>query len=176
MKRLMTICCLFLLSACSSPNIEESVGLTPELKLEEFFDGDLRAHGIVLDRSGQFQRSFTVKLRAKWSQGQQLTGKIDEWFEYNDGEKDTRVWYITKIAEGEYRGTANDVIGEALGKARGNTLYWRYDLEIEYQGKPLLVTLDDWMYLVDESRLINRTEIIKFGVKVGEVILSIDKI
>ena len=91
---------------------------------------------MVLDRSGAFQRSFTVKLIGTWQQENgQLKGKLDEWFVYDDGEKDTRTWLITKTADGEYTGTANDVIGQANGEARGNALYWRYDLEIQYKGK-----------------------------------------
>ena len=161
---------------CTSNHIDDYAKNTPLLKLEDFFKGELTAHGVVLNRSGAFQRSFTVKLIGTWQQENgQLKGKLEEWFIYDDGEKDTRTWLITKIADGEYTGTANDVIGEANGKARGNALYWRYDLEINYNGEPLVVTLDDWMYLVDENRLINRTEIIKFGFKVGEVLLSIEK-
>ncbi len=168
---------LMFLLGCSSNLIDDYADKTPELKLEKFFQGELKAHGVVLDRSGAFQRSFTVKLIGNWQQENgQLKGKLDEWFVYDDGEEDTRTWLITKTAEGEYMGTANDVIGKANGHARGNALYWRYDLEIQYKGDPLVVTLDDWMYLVDENRLINRTEIIKFGFKVGEVLLSIEKV
>ena len=168
---------LMLLLGCSSNLIDDYADKTPELKLEKLFQGELKAHGVVLDRSGAFQRSFTVKMIGNWQkENGQLKGKLDEWFVYDDGEEDTRTWLITKTAEGEYMGTANDVIGQANGHARGNALYWRYDLEIQYKGDPLVVTLDDWMYLVDENRLINRTEIIKFGFKVGEVLLSIEKV
>ncbi|WP_146447212.1 DUF3833 family protein, partial [Vibrio cyclitrophicus] len=38
------------------------------------------------------------------------------------------------------------------------------------------VVLDDWMFLMDEKRLFNKTEMSKFGFKVGEVILYIEKI
>ena len=34
-----------------------------------------------------------------------------------------------------------------------------------------VVTFDDWMYLLDEDRMVNRSVMKKFGVRLGEVIL-----
>ncbi|PTP47442.1 DUF3833 family protein, partial [Vibrio splendidus] len=51
-----------------------------------------------------------------------------------------------------------------------------YDLEIEVDGSTYEVVLDDWMFLMDDKRLFNKTEMSKFGFKVGEVILYIEKI
>ncbi|MEL7478592.1 MAG: DUF3833 family protein, partial [Pseudomonadota bacterium] len=63
MIRVLTLILGFMfLVGCSSNHIDDYANKTPELKLEEFFQGELKAHGVVLDRSGAFQRSFTVKL------------------------------------------------------------------------------------------------------------------
>jgi len=35
--------------------------------------------------------------------------------------------------------------------------------------------MDDWMYLVDEATLLNRTAMSKFGVNVGQVTLAFRK-
>ncbi|MEP0495017.1 MAG: DUF3833 family protein [Paraglaciecola sp.] len=43
-------------------------------------------------------------------------------------------------------------------------------------GEPLVVTLDDWMYLIEKDVLLNKSQIIKYGLDVGEVILSIRKL
>jgi hypothetical protein len=172
MKQWFAVIFSIFLVACSSPDINDYTNTTPTLKLEEFFDGKLSAHGIVLDRNGALTRRFSVDLVGSW-QGNQ--GKLDEWFVYDDGEKQTRTWYIENLGNGNYKGTANDVVGTAMGTAKGSALYWRYQLVIDYQGEPLEVTLDDWMFLINEKRLINRTDIIKFGFKVGEVILTIEK-
>ena len=34
-----------------------------------------------------------------------------------------------------------------------------------------VVTFDDWMYLMDEDTLINRSSMLKFGVELGQVTL-----
>ncbi len=75
-----------------------------------------------------------------------------------------------------YRGTADDVVGEALGEVHGNTLNWRYRLQIDVNGKVWDVYLDDWLYLVDSDNLINRTKIKKYGLPVGELTLHIRKL
>ncbi len=172
MKYLLIVALTILISACSSPDINDYKSTSPELKLEQFFNGKLTAHGVVLDRSGALTRRFSVDLLGTW---QEDKGKLEEWFVYDDGEKQTRTWYLENLGDGNYKGTANDVVGTAMGTAKGSALYWRYQLVINYQGEPLEVTLDDWMFLINEKRLINRTEIIKFGIKVGEVILTIEK-
>lgn len=64
----------------------------------------------------------------------------------------------------------------AKGKSNGSVFHWNYDVEIPYKESTLSVNFDDWMYLVTQSRLINRTSIVKFGIEVGEVTLVIEKI
>ncbi|EWH09406.1 hypothetical protein DS2_12759 [Catenovulum agarivorans DS-2] len=159
--------------SCSSPNIQDYANSQPLLKLEQFFDGELKAYGVLFDRQGQLSRRFKVDLQASW-QGNK--GTINEWFEFDDGEKQTRIWQLEKLADNQYVGTAGDVVGKAFGTTSGSVLHWRYVLEIPYDGDTMQVNLDDWMYLVDERRLFNKTDIIKFGFKVGEIVLFIEKV
>ena len=42
-------------------------------------------------------------------------------------------------------------------------------------GSVVRVSFDDWMYLLDENRLLNRAAISKFGIQLGEVTLSFTK-
>ena len=75
-----------------------------------------------------------------------------------------------------YRGTAGDVVGEALGEVQGNALNWQYTLQVPVDGKVWDITLDDWLFLIDENNLINRTKLRKFGLPVGELTLHIRKL
>ena len=173
MRILIFVLCLFGLTACTSPTLDDYSGSTPTLELDTFFNGNLRAYGLVLDRSGLVTRRFEVDLIGTWQNNQ---GELKEWFRFDDGEKSTRNWQLTKLPNGHYTGTAEDVIGIAKGKTSGAALYWKYQLLIPYQGDEYVITLDDWMYLIDENRLFNKTELTKFGFKVGEVILYIEKL
>lgn len=167
------MCLMLFISACSTPTLEKHQDTLPELKLEDFFQGELKAYGMVLDRSGNLLRRFEVKMLADW-QGNK--GEIKEWFEFDDGEKSIRIWQLEKIANNEYLGQAADVIGIAKGRTQGSALYWQYDLEIDVEGENYIVTLDDWMFLLDQNRLFNKTEMTKFGFKVGEILIYIEKV
>ncbi len=163
---------MLLVASCSNPTLEDYRQSTPEFDFKTFFNGDLMAYGVVQDYSGKVTRKFTVSMKASW-QGNQ--GVIDEDFVYDDGEKQKRIWRVTVFEDGRIEGTADDVIGIAKGQSAGSAFYWRYQLDIPYQDSQLTVTLDDWMFLVDEKRLINRTAIEKWGIEVGQVLLVMEK-
>jgi hypothetical protein len=100
---------------------------------------------------------------------------LDEHFSYSDGQKDRRIWRLTKHADGRYTGTADDVVGTASGRAVGNAFQWAYTLKLPVDGKVYEVQFDDWMYLVDERVMLNRATMSKFGIRLGEVTLSFQK-
>jgi len=161
-----------MLAGCSA-SIEDYSAETPALKLEDFFSGNLVAHGMIQDRSGKVTRRFRADLIGTWNGNE---GVLDETFYWDDGEVQKRVWNLTKVSENRYNGTAGDVVGVAEGTTAGNALHWVYQLEVPFNDGILEITLDDWMYLLDEDRLINKTEMRKFGFKVGELTLYIERI
>ena len=114
-------------------------------------------------------KRFHVVIDASW-QGD--TGTLDEHFSYSDGSTQRRIWTITRHADGRYTGRADDVVGEAEGQARGNALRWRYVLSLPVDGKTYKVDFDDWMYLMDERVMLNRSVMSKFGLRLGELSLS----
>ncbi|WP_375749030.1 DUF3833 domain-containing protein [Vibrio sp. HN007] len=173
MKQLVVFCLTLILTACGSASLDEHGSTTPDLKLEEFFSGELKAYGMVQDRSGNLLRRFEVDLLGSWEGNK---GKLEEWFRFDDGEKSTRTWYLEKTEDNNYQGYADDVIGVAKGQTSGSALYWTYELEIEVDGSLYEVTLDDWMFLIDENRLFNVTEMTKFGFKVGTLTLYIERV
>ncbi|MDN4501046.1 DUF3833 domain-containing protein [Alteromonadaceae bacterium BrNp21-10] len=172
MKNWLVVTFIFLLVGCSSPQISDYQNTTPKLSLEDFFNGKLTAHGMVLDYNNKLTRRFTVAIDAHW---QDNIGIIDERFTYNDGEIAFRKWQIERLPDGSYEGKANDIIGTAIGRTSGSMLYWNYHMEIMVDGEPMEVFLDDWMYLIDDRHLLNKSTIMKYGIEVGEVFLSIEK-
>lgn len=144
----------------------------PDMALEEFFQGELFAYGIVQNRFGKVQKRFTVEMTATW---QDDVGILEEDFYYADGSTDRRVWRLVKEADNQYTGTAADVSVDAVGQTSGFAFQWTYVLDVPIDGKTWQFKLNDWMYLVDEKRLINRAKMKKWGVVVGEVTLVIEK-
>ena len=171
-KILLSVVSLTSLISCSSVQVSDYKNEKPVLKLEEYLNGNLVAHGFFQDRKGLIKQRFTVDLKGTWA-GE--TGTLEEDFVYSDGKKSRRVWTITKQKDGSYKGTASDVVGEAKGEVAGNALQWKYILALDVDGTVYNVKFDDWMYLMDEKVMINKSKMYKFGIYLGEVTLSFYK-
>ena len=74
-----------------------------------------------------------------------------------------------------FSGTADDVVGQALGQQSGNAFNWRYTLALPVDGRVVEVQFDDWMYLMNDRVMLNKAAMAKFGVHLGEVTLSFFK-
>lgn len=160
------------LAGCAGVDIGAYREDKPVLDLQRYFTGTIDAWGIFQDRSGKVVKRFVVVIDAKW-EGE--VGTLDERFTYSDGTTQRRVWTITKLDAQRYKGTADDVVGEAVGEAGGNALRWRYVLALPVDGKVYHVNFDDWMFLMDDQVMLNRSAMSKFGFRLGEVILSFKK-
>lgn len=157
------------LTGCASPQVTDYAQERPQLELDRYFNGRILAHGIFQQRGGEVVRRFTVVMDCHWEGAQ---GVLDEAFTYSDGSTQRRIWRLTKHADGRYTGTADDVVGEAQGQTSGNAFRWNYTLRLPVDGKEYEVQFDDWMFLVDDRVMLNRATMSKFGVTLGEVLLS----
>ncbi|MEM6466456.1 MAG: DUF3833 family protein, partial [Pseudomonadota bacterium] len=70
-----------------------------------------------------------------------------------------------------WEGTAPGVLGIASGVERGDVFNWRYAIDLPVPDGTLRVAFDDWMWRLDEDRVLNRAYMTKFGVDIGEVII-----
>ena len=160
------------LTGCAGPTPADYAAEKPTLDLKRYFDGEMTAHGIFSDRSGKVVRRFTVQMTATWNGDD---GVLDEHFTYSDGETQRRVWRLKSLGGGRYEGRADDVVGVAQGVASGNALNWRYTLALPVDGRVWEVQFDDWMFQMDDKVMLNKAEMSKFGVRLGEVTLAFHK-
>ena len=160
------------LTGCASQNLAGYASEKPVLDLTQYFNGTVDAHGIFQGRSGQIVKRFTVVMECSWKGNE---GVLDEAFTYSDGTTQRRIWRLTKLPDGHYTGTADDVVGQAKGQTQGNAFRWGYTLALPVDGKVYHVDFDDWMYLIDERVMLNRATMSKFGVRLGEITLSFTK-
>lgn len=171
-KSLAVLCTVLGLSGCAGVSPEVYRDQTPTLDLATYFNGPLTAWGYFADRSGEVKRRFTVKMTGEWRGNE---GVLTENFIWSDGEKSQRVWRISKLDTHRYVGRANDVKGDALGTAYGNALQWKYTLLLPVDGKTYEVQFDDWMYQMNDTTMLNKSEMRKFGFKLGEIVISFRK-
>ena len=138
----------------------------PRLIIEDFLSGNVKAWGILQNRSGKVTRQFSADLSGNWD-GKQLV--LDEKFNWSDGEVQTRQWIISKLDDHNYEGTAGDVVGTAKGYSYGPAFKFEYVLLVPVKGKEIKITFDDWIFKQDERVAINRATMTKFGFKVAEL-------
>ncbi len=164
------------LGACAGIEVEQYRAEKPVLDLRQYFSGTLDGWGMFQDRSGKVIKRFHVVIEAGWEGSR---GTLDERFTWSDGEAGgnppRRVWTLTDHGDGRYTGTAGDVVGEARGEAAGNALRWRYVLALPVDGRIIEVDFDDWMFLVDDKLMLNRSIMSKYGFRLGEVTLSLSR-
>ena len=172
MNRFLTALAFALcLAGCSTVDVTDYRAERPPLDLAQYFNGTIDGWGMFQDRSGKVIKRFHVRIDATWTGN---AGTLDEHFTFSDGATENRVWKLVKDGD-RYTGTAGDVVGTAQGMAAGNALRWNYVLALPVDGRTWHMDMDDWMFLIDEKTMLNRTTMSKLGVRVGEVTLSFRK-
>ena len=136
-KSISLIICAFLITSCSNNSAmkpEEFKNKGPRLIIEEYLSGNVKAWGVLQDRSGKVTRQFNADLNGTWD-GKQLV--LKEKFIWDDGEIQDREWTINKIDEHNYEGTAGDVVGKAIGHSYGPAFKFEYVLLVPVKGREL---------------------------------------
>ena len=171
MRWLIALGVAVLLSGCATVTPQDYARETPKLDLSTYFNGKVDGWGMVQDRSGKVLRRMYVELDCKWNGNE---GVLDESFQWSDGKTEKRVWKIRKDGD-RYIGAAGDVVGEAKGEAAGNSLRWNYVLALPVDGSTYHMDMDDWMWMIDDKTVTNRTSMSKFGVKFAEITIFFRK-
>ena len=169
-KMIMAACGLLL--GCGSVQVDQYRDEKPQLDLREYFSGRVDAWGMFQKRDGSVVKRFNVLIQGRM-EGAQLI--LDEDFTYSDGTKQRRIWTLTETSPNLWKGTADDVIGEARGEVSGNAFRWRYTMSLPVDDKVYEVQFDDWMYMLDADTLANRASMSKWGFELGQVTLFFRK-
>ena len=93
-KFFLLIVSLLFITSCSgkqSMKPEDFKDKKPRLIIEEYLSGNVKDWGVLQNRSGKVTRQFSADLNGKWD-GKQLI--LDEKFNWDDGEIQTRQWLI----------------------------------------------------------------------------------
>ena len=168
MRSVLIVLGALLLVACGNVEVEDYANERPQFDLAGFFSRPVEAWGMFQKRSGEVVKRFHVRVDSR-RDGERLI--LDEHFVYSAGTRQQRTWTLVPDGAGRWRGTAGDVVGEAIGEVAGNALHWRYRLDLPVDGRNWVMDMDDWMYLMDENTLINRTRMSKLGLEVGQITL-----
>ena len=175
MNILRTLCTglLMLITGCSSNKVDDYATNTPTLDIRDYLNGHIDAWGMFFDNAGKADPMFHVDMTGTW---QGNSGTLNEHFTYNDGTTQDRIWHLTFTDDHHFTATASDVVGTAIGSQFGNAANLKYVLSVKTKdGSSYDMSMDDWLYKMNDTLVVNRNEMRKFGIKVGELVISFHK-
>ncbi len=171
LRNLTLIGATMLLISCGM-KLEPYGNQEPAMDLKAYFNGPIKAWGIVQDYSGEVVSRFDVEMVGEWDGD---TGTLKEYFTYYDGSTMERTWNLKKTGPNSFEGHASDIIGVAKGETRGSAARWNYTMDLPVKGTTYRVKFDDWMWRMNDGVLVNRSFIKKFGITVAELTIFMQK-
>jgi hypothetical protein len=163
--RFLRLAAVLLLAGCSQPlGAMEFAG--PAFDPIEFFTGHVTSWGVEENRAGQPIAIVTTDCEGT-ADGQGI--RMVQELHVGDKPPQTRIWQLSRSGTDTYEATANDMDGQTTGTASGSAFHWRWVLETSPGNSLKNVTMDQWMYRMDDGSVMIRTVVTKFGIRLVEV-------
>ena len=86
-----------------------------------------------------------------------------------------RKWTFTLGNDGSIKAMAPDVVGVGQGRAEGPGVQLKYRIKLEKDAGGHVLNVTDWMYLMENGTIMNRSQFTKFGIKVAELVATMRK-
>lgn len=163
---------LTVLTACATrPPLPKAAAAGPFV-IEDVLTGRTVGRGKIKTITG-VDRGFEAILNGSWD-GRVLT--LVEDFTYDDGEIDQKTWRLTKLPNGEYEGTREDVVGTARGYQVENGFRLEYLIDLPTgPGKTTRVGFRDILVMDGQGDVLNDATVGYRGFRVGRVTLVINR-
>lgn len=151
---------------------EDYAGQGRTFDIREHLDGSMICEGVIYGPAGRVTTRFVAEMDATW-QGD--TCRMTEAFHYDTGGGLSRAWTIRMLDGDRFEATAPDIIGTARGRQTGSAVQLKYAIRLPDSAGGHVLDTTDWMYLMENGSIINRSQMRKFGLKVGELVAMIRK-
>jgi hypothetical protein len=148
---------------------EEYADLGPEFDLREHLRGPILCEGVIYGPTGRVASRFVADMNARWDGN---VGVMTEDFRYDSGATQRREWTLTLGNDGSIKATAPDVVGEGRGMQKGPGVQLKYRIRLPEDSGGHVLDTTDWMYVVENGAIINRSQFRKFGIKVAEIVAT----
>ncbi|MDJ0638819.1 MAG: DUF3833 family protein [Paracoccaceae bacterium] len=142
----------------------------PTFDIRETLNGPLLCDGIIYGPTGRVASRFSAKFDATWDGN---SGIMNEHFHYDSGTEQHRKWRLSVDAMGKIKAEADDLVGAGTGQQTGSGVKLSYRIKLPESGGGHVLDVVDWMYLLDNGTVMNRSQFRKFGIKVGELVATI---
>jgi hypothetical protein len=141
----------------------------PVFDIREVLSGPFLSEGVIYDFTGRVNVRFVAKMNGRWDGA---TGVLTEDFRYSSGRVQHREWTIVMGEDGAFTATAPDIVGVGQGQQMGAAVRLTYRLRLDAEAGGHVLDVVDWMYLVENGVVMNRSEFRKFGIKLGELVAT----
>ncbi len=135
--------------------------------------GPLRCEGVIYGPLGRVTSRFTADMMGTWNGNR---GRLAEHFSYDSGTVQDREWRLTIGNDGAIVAEADDLVGTGSGVAEGAALCLRYTIRLPESAGGHALDVTDWLYLVDDTTIVNRSQFRKFGIKVAELVATMRRV
>lgn len=141
----------------------------PAFDIRERFNGPIVCEGVIYGPTGRVSSRFVADFEASWNGN---VGTMKETFHYDSGQVQDRVWTLTLGNDGRIRAEAPDVVGTGSGEQRGSAVQLNYRIRLTDEAGGHALDVTDWMYLMSNGSIMNRSQFRKFGIKVAELVAT----
>ena len=141
----------------------------PHFDLRQTLNGPLLCEGLIYGPTGRVASRFVAQMTASWDGN---TGTLKERFHYDSGTVQDRVWTLHLTPDGAIRAEAPDVVGTGSGRAKGAAVMMNYRIRLTPEAGGHVLKVTDWMYLMENGTIMNRSQFTKFGITVAELVAT----
>lgn len=142
---------------------------SPAFDIRRHLDGPMACEGMIYGPAGRVSARFVARMDARWDGGR---GEMTEHFRYDSGAVQDRKWTLTLNDDGTIRAEAPDLVGTGHGCQKGAGVMLRYRIRLPEASGGHVLDVTDWMYLMENGTIMNRSEFRKFGVRVAELVAT----
>ncbi|MCC6007320.1 MAG: DUF3833 domain-containing protein [Rhodobacteraceae bacterium] len=142
---------------------------TPAFDIRERLQGAILCEGVLYGPLGRVTSRFVADMNARWEGDR---GHMTEAFRYDTGTTQDREWTLIVHEGGRIEATAPDIIGTGEGWQKGAAVCLKYRIRLPEQAGGHVLDVTDWMYLIENGTIMNRSEFRKFGIKVAELVAT----
>jgi hypothetical protein len=124
---------------------------------------------MVYGPTGRVASRFVADMEGNWDGN---TGVLHEKFRYDSGMIQDRQWQLRLGNDGTIQAEAPDLVGVGRGRVEGPSVMLKYRIRLAPEAGGHVLDVTDWMYLMENGTILNRSQFRKFGVKVAELIAT----
>lgn len=144
-------------------------GKGPQFDPRTHLSGPILCEGVLYGPFGRVSSRFVADMHGTWEGNR---GTLTERFTYDSGVIQNRAWRLTLGNDGMIKAEADDLDGPGVGRTEGPACQMRYRIRLPADSGGHVLDVVDWMYLMPNGTIMNRSQFRKFGIKVAELIAT----